>query len=668
MAQLDRNPGGNHGNRFEQLDFLLQSPNEYRTASGAPGPKYWQQRADYDIAVEVDEANNVLTGSETVTYYNNSPDVLSYIWLQLDENFHRKTAEAARATTSAIPNRISEQTLALYSQDRLDGLGVNITLLADAAGKTLQYTINQTMMRIDLPVPLKPGQKFVFRVNWNYKLNRKAQGDRGGYENFKDDDNNLYSITQFFPRLAVYSDFQGWQHLQFTGGSEFALTFGNYKVKITVPADHIVASTGECRNYAQVLTATQQQRLLKARDAREPVFIVSLDEALDASKKKTAAKKTWIFEANNVRDFAFNTSRRLVWDAMTTDIEGRKVWCMSFYGKEAYPIYSKYSTKVIEHTLKVYSRMTIPYPYPVAQSVEANIGMEYPMLAMNFGRADASGNYTQALRNGAISVIIHEVGHNFFPMIVNSDERQWWWMDEGLNSFCQYVAEQEFEKGYPSRRGPMKNIVNYMKMPREEMEPIMTKGDAVKDVGSNAYAKAATGLNMLREVIMGRELFDFSFREYARRWAFRHPTPADLFRTMEDASGYDLDWFWRGWYFRTDPVDIALDSVRAMQSETPLNNKDVYLYELNVSNKGGMVMPVIIGWTYKDGTQEKEVVPAGVWMTNEQRFRKVFRKEKEVASIQLDPDQVTTDIDPANGLWPSKSLPTKFQIFKQNMQ
>jgi len=668
MAQLDKNPGGNHGNRFEQLDFLLQSPNEYRTASGAPGPKYWQQRADYDIAVEVDEANNVLTGSETVTYYNNSPDVLSYIWLQLDENFHRKTAEAAKAATSAIPGRITEQTLANYSQDRLEGLGVNITLLADAAGKNLKYTINQTMMRIDLPAPLKPGMKFVFRVNWNYKLNRKAQGDRGGYEYFKDDDNNLYSITQFFPRMAVYSDFQGWQHLQFTGGSEFALTFGNYKVRITVPADHIVASTGECRNYPQVLTTTQLQRLQKARDAREPVFIVTLDEALEASKKKTAAKKTWIFEANNVRDFAFNTSRRLVWDAMTTDIEGRKVWCMSFYGKEAYPIYSKYSTKATEHTLKVYSRMTIPYPYPVAQSVEANIGMEYPMLAMNFGRADASGNYTQAIRNAAISVIIHEVGHNFFPMIVNSDERQWWWMDEGLNSFCQYVAEQEFENGYPSRRGPMKNIVNYMKMPREEVEPIMTKGDAVKDVGSNAYAKAATGLNMLREVIMGRELFDFSFREYARRWAFRHPTPADLFRTMEDASGYDLDWFWRGWYFKTEPVDIALDSVKAMQSETLLNGKDVYLYELSVSNKGGMVMPVIIGWTYKDGTQEKETVPAVVWMSNEQRFRKVFRKDKEVASIQLDPDQVTTDIDPSNGLWPSKSLPTKFQIFKQNMQ
>ncbi|MFN5647434.1 MAG: M1 family peptidase, partial [Sphingobacteriales bacterium] len=402
IAQLDKNPGANHGNRFEQLDFLLQGPNEYRTASGAPGPHYWQQRADYDITVDIDEANNVLTGTETVTYYNNSPDILSYIWLQLDENFHRKTTEAERATTGGIRGTISEQTLADIDNERLEGLGVNISLLTDGTGKNLKYTINQTMMRIDLPVALKPGQKFVFKINWNYKLNRKAQGDRGGYEYFKDDDNNLYSITQFFPRMAVYSDFQGWQHLQFTGGSEFALTFGNYKVKITVPADHIVASTGECKNYAQVLTPTQLQRLQKAKDAKAPEFIVTLDEAKEASKKKSTAKKTWIFEAENVRDFAFNTSRRLVWDAMTTDIEGKKVWCMSFYGKEAFPIYSKFSTRAVEHTLKVYSRMTIPYPYPVAQSVEANIGMEYPMLAMNYGRADASGNYTQAVRNGAI--------------------------------------------------------------------------------------------------------------------------------------------------------------------------------------------------------------------------------------------------------------------------
>lgn len=666
FAQLDKNPGANHGNRFEQLDFLVQDPNEYRTASGAPGPRYWQQRADYDITVDIDEANNKLTGSETVTYYNNSPDPLSYIWVQLDENFHQLSAEANRATSGGLRGRVTDQYLSDLYNDRLQGLGVNITSLTDAGGKALKYTINQTMMRVDLPVTLKAGQKFVFKVNWNYKINQKNRGDRGGYEHFVSDDNNLYSITQWFPRMAVYSDFQGWQTLQFTGGSEFALTFGNYKVKITVPADHIVASTGECKNYGSVLTKTQMERLQKAKTASEPVEIVTLNEALEASKTKSTARKTWIFEATNVRDFAFNTSRRLVWDAKTIDIEGKKVWCMSFYGKEAYPIYSKYSTKSVEHTLKVYSRMTIPYPYPVAQSVEANIGMEYPMLAMNYGRANADGSFTQSVRNGAISVIIHEVGHNFFPMIVNSDERQWWWMDEGLNSFCQYIAEQEFEPGYPSRRGPARNVVNYMKMPREEVEPIMTKGDAVKDVGSNGYLKAATGLNLLRETIIGKELFDFSFREYARRWAFKHPTPADLFRTMEDASGYDLDWFWRGWYFRTEPVDISLDSVKALQSAAQLNGKDVNLYELAISNKGGMVMPVIIEWTYRDGTKEIEKIPVGVWMDNELSFKKVFRKEKEVVSIILDPNKETTDINEANGMWPGQANPSKFEIFKQS--
>jgi hypothetical protein len=659
-----RNPGSNHGNRFEQLDYLLQDPNEYRTASGAPGPRYWQQRADYDISVEIDEIKNVLTGAETVTYINNSPDVLKYIWLQLDENFHKKTSDNNRTGTGGMPQRVSEPYLAGLDNARLEGLGVNITSLTDAIGKKLDYTINQTMMRIDLPVPLKPGQKFIFNVKWNYKLNEKSRGDRGGYEHFADDDNNLYSITQWFPRMAVYSDFQGWQTLQFTGGSEFALTFGNYKVKITVPEDHVVASTGECKNYAAVLTPAQLARYQKAQTAKEPVEIITLKEAIENSKTKKTGKKTWIFEAQNVRDFAFNTSRRLVWDAMATTIEGRKIMCMSFYGKEAYPIYSKYSTKVTEHTLKVYSRISIPYPYPVAQSVEANIGMEYPMLAMNYGRADKDGNYTTATRNGAISVIIHEVGHNFFPMIVNSDERQWWWMDEGLNSFCQYIAEQEYEPGYPSRRGPAVSMVDYMKLPKERLEPVMTKGDYVTDVGSNAYAKASAGLSILRETILGKELFDFSFREYARRWAFKHPTPADLFRTMEDASGTDLDWFWRGWYFGTEPVDISLDTVRWGKSDSLYNGREVNLYELKFSNKGGMVMPVIIEWTFKDGTKEIEMVPVSVWGKNENEFTKVFKKDKEVASITLDPKKETADINPGNGNWPLKEMPTKFQIYK----
>ncbi|MDX2048575.1 MAG: M1 family metallopeptidase [Chitinophagaceae bacterium] len=733
FAQLERNPGSNHGNRFEQLDFLLPDPNEYRTASGAPGPKYWQQRADYDISCELDEPNNILTGSETVTYYNNSPDQLTYIWFQIDENFHHPMSNNNFDRTGKMqPNMTDAQLRNLDTREHLKGYGVNITKVADEKNASLKYTINQTMMRIDLPVALKPGQKFVFKIDWNYKIPDKAtRPGRGGYEYFAEDGNNLYSITQWFPRLAVYSDFTGWQHLQFTGGSEFALTFGNYRVRITVPADHIVAATGVCQNYKTLLTAAQQQRWQTAQTVKEPVEIVTLSEALETSKQKSKDKKTWIFDAENVRDFAFNSSRRLVWDAMPVYIDGKKVMCMSFYGKEAYPIYRKYSTKATAHTLKVYSKHTIPYPYPVAQSVEAAIGMEYPMLAMNFGRAEKDGTYSEAIKYGAIGVIIHEVGHNFFPMIVNSDERQWWWMDEGLNTFCQFLAEQEFDNNYPSRRGPAHLITDYMKLPKDQLEPIMTKGDAVANVGSNAYAKAATGLNILRETVMGRELFDFSFREYARRWAFKHPTPADLFRTMEDASGIDLDYYWRGWYFGTDPVDVSLDSVKWFkmddqqnaaalsqkefitigqrrnkedksinfytdadtalrdfyyfnrgadakmqqealqqqadaQKDTDNSNKWVNknFYELTFSNKGGMVMPVIVEWTFKDGSKEVDRIPVTVWRANEKQFSKVFVKDKEVASIKLDPDRETADINESNGMWPVKEMPSRFQLFK----
>ena len=733
QAQPEHNPGSNHGNRFEQLDYLLATPNEYRTASGAPGPKYWQQRADYDIRVELDEAKNHLTASETVTYFNNAPDVLSYIWLQLDENFHHAKSNNNLDNTGKMPGRMTDRQLEEMDVEKtLAGLGLNITKVTDALGKPLSYTINQTMMRIDLPTPLKPGQKVVFNIDWNYKLNNKSDvRGRGGYEVFPEDGNNLYSITQWFPRMAVYSDFQGWQHLQFTGGSEFALTFGNYKVAITVPSDHIVAATGELRNGKTVLTAEQQQRWAVAQTTKEPVEIVNLAEATAALKTKSQSKKTWLFEAENVRDFAFNSSRRFVWDAMPVYIDGRKVMCMSFYGKEAYPIYRKYSTKATAHTLKVYSKYTIPYPYPVAQSVEAANGMEYPMISMNYGRAEKDGTYSEAIKYGAIGVIIHEVGHNFFPMIINSDERQWWWMDEGLNTFVQFLTEQEFDLNYPSRRGPAHLITDYMRLPKEQLEPIMTKGDAVANVGANAYAKAATGLNILRETVMGRELFDFSFREYARRWAFKHPTPADLFRTMEDASAVDLDWFWRGWYFGTDAVDIAIDSVKWFRLDDKRNaaafaqtefeaihkqrNKadksmtyyvdtdttlrdfywqypgadakmyadmqakmteaqkdgqnaskwaDKHLYELTFSNKGGMIMPVIVEWTFKDGSKQVDRLPVTIWRSNERQFSKVFVKDKEVLSVRLDPMRETADINESNGMWPVREMPSRFQLFK----
>jgi hypothetical protein len=733
-AQNQSNPGSNHGNSFEELNYLLPTPNEYRTASGAPGARYWQQRADYDIAVELDELNNILTGSETITYFNNSPNPLSYLWLQVDENFHNPTSESNHTGTGKMQPRMTDADLVkLEPWRKLQGYGVNITKATDGVGNPLKFTINQTMMRVEMPAVLKPGQKFVFKLTWNYKIPDKlTRYGRGGFEYFADDDNNLYSIAQFYPRMAVYSDFQGWQTLQFTSGAEFALNFGNFKVSITVPADHIVAATGECQNLKSLLTTAQFNRWQQAQTAKEPVEIVTLDEALQASKQKSTAKKTWVFTATDVRDFAFNTSRRLVWDAMAANVEGKKVMCMSFYGKEAYPLYRKYSTKVVAHTIKTYSKFTIAYPYPVAISVEAAIGMEYPMLAMNYGRAEKDGTYSEATKYGMIGVIIHEVGHNFFPMIVNSDERQYWWMDEGLNTFVQYLTEQEFDPNYPSKRGPAHNMVDYMKLPKDKLEPIMTKGDFVANVGSNAYGKAATGLNILRETIMGRELFDFAFKQYASRWAFKHPTPADLFRTMEDASAVDLDWFWRGWYFGTDAVDISIDSVKfykmdagnnttfqpenfdpianmhnradksltyATDADTSLRdfyyynrdadvvnaNKQAYkkytdtidiankenwinksYYELTFSNNGGMLMPIIIEWTYKDGTKEVEKVPVTVWKLNEKQVTKVFIKDKEVASIRLDPYKETADINEQNGMWPVKEMPGRFQLFMQS--
>ncbi|MCU7550544.1 M1 family metallopeptidase [Chitinophagaceae bacterium LB-8] len=749
MAQNDQNnPGSNHANKFEQLGSILPTPNEYRTASGAPGPKYWQQRCDYDIKADLDEQALKIIGSETVTYYNNSPNTLTYLWLQLDENQHSSVNNANYQTSSSMPAQVTVQSLQRMEEDKTDnGNGVNITKLKDVLGKPLTYIINKTMMRVELPVPLKPGQKFAFMVDWNYKItDRMARGGRGGYEYFPEEDNYLFTITQWYPRLCVYSDFQGWQNHQFAGRGEFALTFGNFKVQMTVPADHVVGATGECQNYAQVLSPAQLARWKTAQTAKEPVEVVTLAEAKENEKDKAKTKKTWIFHANNVRDFAWTSSRKFVWDAMPAMVEGKKVMCMSFYGKEAYGLYRKYSTKAVAHTIKTYSKFTIPYPYPVAQSVEASNGMEYPMICFNYGRTEKDGTYSEATKYGMIGVIIHEVGHNFFPMIINSDERQWTWMDEGLNTFVEYLTEELWDNKFPSRRGPAWSITDYMKLPKDQLEPIMTNSENIANFGANAYAKPATGLNILRETIMGRELFDYAFKEYARRWAFKHPTPADLFRTMEDASAEDLDWFWRGWFYSTDAVDISLDSVKyaridfsaqppkdtmvlqnlakpqvpafddiskirnrntdsirfltdvdtslrdfywryargyepydsskygvAMPSNlekvdeaTKQKYQNAHFYELTFSNKGGLVMPIIIEWTYKDGTKEVDRIPAQVWRYNENKVVKLFMKDKEVAAIKLDPMRETADINESNNSWGQVvPEPSRFQVFKQ---
>ena len=464
------NPSSNHGNKFEALGTILPTPNEQRTASGAPGNKYWQQSCDYDIKVELDEKNLKIIGSETVTYFNNSPDALSYLWLQLDENQHSTVDNANYQFSSTLNSNMSIAAIEKMNDAKKDnGFGDKITLLTDVNGKKLSYTVNKTMMRIDLPTDLKPRQQFTFKCNWSYKIpDRIADFSRGGYEYFPEDGNYLFTIAQWFPRLCVYSDFKGWQNNQFSGNAEFALTFGNYKVAITVPSDHVVMGTGECTNYANVLSSAQLNRWNKATVAKEPLEVVTLAEATAAEKNKSTAKKTWNFTAKNVRDFAWGSSRKFIWDAMAVNVEGKRVMCMSAYPKEAYHLYKKFSTKVVAHTITTYSKFTIPYPYPVAQSIEAANGMEYPMICFNYGRTEKDGTYSESTKNGMIGVITHEVGHNFFPMIINSDEREWTWMDEGLNTFVEYLTEELFDNKFPSRRGPAYSIVDYMKLPKEQ--------------------------------------------------------------------------------------------------------------------------------------------------------------------------------------------------------
>ncbi|MCY7349485.1 MAG: M1 family metallopeptidase [Cytophagaceae bacterium] len=560
----------NANTRFEQMGTALPTPNSTRTASGAPGKEYWQQRADYDIKVELDDEQRKITGTETVTYFNQSPDVLPYIWLQLDQNYFKANSMASLANDNSIgANGMTVNGLININSPERTNLdpnkqyGYNIKAVKDAKGGALRYTINNTMMRIDLPAPLRPGQNVVFSVAWDYLITEYY--GRSGYELFAKDGNANYFIAHWFPRLAVYDDVNGWQHKQFLGQGEFTLIFGNYKVAITVPNDHVLGATGELQNPKDVLTATQQKRWEQAKaNFTKPVLIVTPEEAEKAESGKPTGKKTWVFKADNVRDFAFATSRKFIWDAMNVDIDGKKTMAVSYYSKEGNPLWGQYSTQVVAHTLRSYGARTIAYPYPVAISCHATAGggMEYPMISFNGGRPEADGTYSEGTKAGMIGVIIHEVGHNFFPMIVNSDERQWSWMDEGLNTFCQYLAEQEWDRNFPSRRGEPQYIVDYMKSAPNTQVPIMSSSDNVLQFGPNAYAKPATGLNMLRETIMGRELFDYAFKEYARRWAFKSPTPADFFRTMEDASGVDLDWFWKGWFYTTEAADQELTDVQ----------------------------------------------------------------------------------------------------------
>lgn len=570
QAQVVSNDKFKQEDKFRQLEEALPTPNEFRTASGAPGEKYWQQQADYVIDVELDDKLQKIIGSEKITYTNNSPDTLSYLWMQLDTNILSFDSDAHLTDTSSHLGKVGFQTMQqLMAKETFDG-SMKIAAVLDAEGNPLPYTVIKTMMRIDLPRPLGTGKSTRFSVDWSYLVNdSKSRPARTGYEYFEEDKNFLYEIAHWYPRMVAYADNSGWQHKQFLGRGEFTLEFGNFLTRITVPDDHIVAASGLLQNSEEVLTPQQRERLEQAKTAKKPMFIVTPEEAKKNEASQPKGKKTWVFKADRVRDFAFASSRKFIWDAQGHQLQGKEkpVMAMSFYPNEGEPLWSRYSTHAIIHTLNVFSKYTFPYPYPVAISVNGPVGgMEYPMICFNGPRPEKDGTYSKRTKYGLISVIIHEVGHNYFPMIVNSDERQWTWMDEGLTTFLQYLTEQEWEPEYPSRRGEPRDIVDYMK--GDYQVPIMTNSESILQFGNNAYAKPATALNVLRETVLGRELFDYAFKEYCRRWMFKRPTPADFFRTMEDASGVDLDWFWRGWFYTTDHTDLAVENVRQYLLET----------------------------------------------------------------------------------------------------
>ena len=760
---------GDFEDKFRQLDESLPTPNVYRNAAGEPGHEYWQQQVDYKIKATLDEKKRRIEASQDITYHNNSPDTLKYLWVQLDQNKFRNDSMSAMTTTfggignrgpassTASSSKPAQLSLgALRRQQFTDDnvLGYNIGSVKDNKGKNLKHTIVGTNMRIDLPVPLKSGDKVEFSIDFAFNIvEEDAVSARSGYEHFPDDKrdggNDIFLIAQWFPRLHAYTDYEAWTNKEFIGRGEFTLEFGNYDVELTVPADHIVSSTGALQNPKNVLTSTQRKRLKEAQKAERIVFVVTEEEALENEKSVTDKSKTWKFSAKNVRDFAWASSRKFMWDARGHQQGGNDqplVMAMSFYPKEGGDLWKKYSTEAVIQTLEVYSRFSFDYPYPVAQSVNGPVGgMEYPMITFNGPRTelqdDGSRTYSQAEKRFLIGVVIHEVGHIYFPMIVNSDERQWTWMDEGLNSFLDGVAGREWDPTIPWGVEP-RDIVSYMKSSNQV--PIMTQSDSVLRLGPNAYTKPAAALNILRETILGRELFDFAFKEYAQRWKYKRPTPSDFFRTMEEASGVDLDWFWRGWFYSTDHVDISLDKISKLRLDTKdpdidfnrlrqeeldkpisltdernkaegqelwverfpdvtdfydkndrftVTNKernkykkflkklkyweklaferavkeDQNYYVLEFSNKGGLVMPIILELTFADGSIENQYIPAEIWRRTPKAVNKLIitEKDQELVSVTIDPRWETADVDIDNNHYPRQIIPSRIEAYKK---
>lgn len=706
----------NHPNLFQPFTYEWPTPNDCRLGSGAPGPGYWQQQADYDMDVTLDEKERRISGSASIVYHNNSPHTLTYIWLQLDQD-KRKPHAIAGQLESVFEMEEADEAFEILGRNQPSTGGYVIGNVQTTEGDALDYLIGETNMRIDLPQPLKAGENFSFSLEWRYNLNDAKIEGRSGYEHFVKDNNDVFEIAQFYPRLCAYDDANGWQNHPFYGPGEFALEFGDFKVRITAPEDMLVAATGTLENPTDVLTKKQRKRWEKMLDTREEVhFIVTPEEAEAAEKQKGTEAKTWEFQANRVRDFAFAASRKFVWDAAVVELSGRPVIAQSLYPKEGMPLWDHYATQTIIHTLKTYSHFSVDYPYPQATAVHGAVwGMEYPMICFCGGRPASPTYYSRTTKYRMIGVIIHEVGHNFFPMIVNSDERRWAWMDEGLNSYLEYMTEKTWEPNFPHRRGPADDFAFTMMV--TDQDPIMTNPESIRENGVISYTKVATGLKILREEILGPERFDFAFGEYSRRWAFKRPQPADFFRSIEDASGVDLDWFWRGWWYDTRPVDFSIEKVshfaldkepglekpfnvypeispeaatksffvdgkeqlqdeytgqpldwdasqslneRTIQTlldnQTPLSGTAFHVYQILLKNNTGIVMPLSMDVVYIDGSRSSHRLPAQLWMKGDSLFRYEYHAEKQAVAFYLDGRRMLPDVDRSDNLYPQPKL------------
>src|SRR5437870_1247609 len=609
--------------------LALPAPTLIREGSGAPGPRYWQQRADYAIRASLDTATHTIAGAETIRYTNTSPDTLRYLWLQLDQNIYKASSRGAflNPTDARFAGRGFEGG---YTIDYLRA----VRRIGRAAGRVpLATTLNGTMLRADLDRPLAPGGRAELELAYRFEVPEHGS-DRMGRERFPG--GWLYEIAQWYPRLAVYDDVRGWNTEQYLGQGEFYLEYGDFDVTITVPRSFVVAATGTLLNPLEVLTPTERARLAQALKSDTTVAVIAKTEVGQAFTRPVGGTptRTWHYSAKSVRDVAWAAAPNFIWDA--SGWQG--VLVQSFYPPEANADWAR-STEFARHSIKHYSEKWFRYPYPTAINVAGPVGgMEYPMIVFCSHRSGGLGLF---------GVTTHELGHEWFPMIVGSNERLYMWQDEGFNTFINIYSTRTFfpDVSWDRDRGNAQAWAQFVRSGRDE--PPMLSADRVDPtlLGQIDYTKPATGLYLLRHYVLADTTrFDAAFREYIRRWAFRHPTPADFFRTMEDALGEDLSWFWRGWFYRTDVIDQAVDSVRT-RNDSSGTTALVYL-----ASPGGLPMPVDLRLTLASGVVETIRLPVEIWYRGN-RYAYARRLAADLVKVEIDPAMNLPDVRRENNVW-----------------